>query len=110
MTDLLSLLLTISASINAGLAVNLYFARKIIKQERKLHKAAESLTDQALDNAQRADERAAETARIHQELLSRPVQAIIPPGSIEAMANAILAYIHGQEGTIIFPSKGPIRN
>jgi hypothetical protein len=62
--------------------------------------------DRALDNAYRADERAAETAKIHQELLARPVQAMIPMGAIETIAASVVQYLDGYASggvPIIFP-------
>ena len=61
------------------------------------------LMHQALDNATRADERAAEVAKIHQELLSRPIQAMIPAGAIEAIGNAVVQWLGEGQQTVIFP-------
>ena len=65
-----------------------------------------SLADDALESSKRADERATETAKIHQELLARPVQAVIPMGAIETIASAIVQYLDGYMNggaPIIFP-------
>ena len=67
--------------------------------------ATKDLMHQALDNAARADERAAETAKIHQELLSRPIQAMIPMGAIETIANAVAQYLNESGHEIIWTTK-----
>ena len=74
-------------------------------QQVELRACRESY-DRVLDNAARADERSDNVAKIHQELLTRPIQAMIPMGSIEQIGSMIVSYLDAQNSSpIIFPSK-----
>lgn len=75
-----------------------------IFQQVDLHRTRESY-DRVLDAAARADERADDTAKIHQELITRPVQAMIPMGAIETIANAVAQYLNESGHEIIWPTK-----
>ena len=73
-------------------------------EERRQKLDARRQRDQAVDVADKAlvaqnqsETRQAEVAKIHQELLSRPVQAVIPTGAIEAMAQAVIQYLQATE-------------
>jgi hypothetical protein len=94
------------------MAVNLWQMWLRLKDERHSHfqtqdelHSTKDLMHQALDNAARADERAEDVAKIHQELLSRPIQAMIPMGAIETIANAVAQYLNESGHEIIWPTK-----
>jgi hypothetical protein len=83
-----------------------------LRRERLMFKDLSRSYDLALNAAARADERATETAKIHQELLARPVQALIPANSVEVLGQMIIQYLNdGSMGApVIFPTKkGPIQ-
>jgi hypothetical protein len=89
----------ILSGITGVLFAYIYDLRKTIARES-------NLADEAMDAAERADARANETAKIHQELLARPVQAVIPMDAIETIAQAVIQYIDGYVNggvPIIFP-------
>jgi Recombination endonuclease VII len=89
----------ILSGITGVLLAYIYDLRKTIVRES-------NLADEAMDAAERADARANETAKIHQELLARPVQAVIPMNAIETIAQAVIQYIDGYVNggvPIIFP-------
>ena len=95
-------IILLAASLGGSLLYNAF-------QKVELRQARESF-DRVLDNAARADERAADVAKIHQELLARPVQAIVPRESIEIMGNLIVQYLDAQNSSpIIYPKKDKLQ-
>ena len=77
----------------------IYDLRRTISREAQI-------TDDAMQAAERADERAAETEKIHQELLARPMQVLVPANTIEAIATSVIQYIDSYMNggvPIIFP-------
>ena len=105
----LTIVLAFAAGVLAVISIGLW---EELKKSRQHTADLQHSLDLSFDAAARADERAADVANIHQELLSRPVQAMIPSGSVEYLGDLILTYLNdgGGSAPIIFPTKkGPIQ-
>src|SRR5271166_5827739 len=98
MTDLTAVLVS-SLAANGALGVILYFARKDLAATREAWHHAQNSAAQAQDLQEHAEHKMEEVSKIHQELLSRPVQAIIPANAIQVIAEAIITYMSGDAHT-----------
>lgn len=67
------------------------------KEAERQRDAAIGIADKALEAQQGSETRQAEIAKLHQELLGRPITYVMPAGAIENLGNAIVQYLQSTE-------------
>jgi hypothetical protein len=105
LTDTSTAILIISIFISSISLVSDIAAAFYIHELRAERDKANALSLVALDSQTRTEERMTEVSKIHQELLSRPINVLVPPNFVETLGNALVQYLDAvnDEPTTIWP-------
>lgn len=81
-------------------AVTLIYAleqRAARRSAEDLRDNAINIADAALESQATSEKRQEEVSKIHQEMLGRPIQYVMPQGAVETIGNLLIQYLQQTE-------------